>query len=77
MVDAGTGSLLGTFYFAPDTPATGPFVSDSAIGKAFVLSNGQQYSNGTYSEIQAFRESDFTLLNGASIPVNVVTIQGY
>jgi uncharacterized repeat protein (TIGR01451 family) len=76
VLDAGTGSLLGTFYFAPDIPAQGPFVSDSAIGKTFVLSNGQQYPNGTYSEIQAFRESDFTLLNGESIPVNVVLTDG-
>jgi uncharacterized repeat protein (TIGR01451 family) len=77
VLDAGTGSLLGTFYFAPDTPAGGPLVSDSAIGKAFVLSNGQQYPNGAYSEIQAFRESDFTLLNGESIPVNVVATTSY
>lgn len=77
VLNAGTGSLLGTFYFAPDTPAGGPFVSDSAIGKAFVLSSGQQYSNGPYSEIQAFRESDFTLINGESIPANVVPIQSY
>lgn len=77
VLDAGTGSLLGTFYFAPDTPAGGPFVSDSAIGKAFVLSNGQQYSNGAYSEIQAFRESDFTLINGESIPANVVSTTSY
>jgi uncharacterized repeat protein (TIGR01451 family) len=77
VLDPGTGSLLGTFFFAPDTPATGPFVSDSGTGKAFVLSNGQQYSNGTYNEIQAFRESDFTLINGESIPVNVVATTGY
>jgi trimeric autotransporter adhesin len=76
VLNAGTGSLLGTFYFAPDIQAQGPIVSDSAIGKAFVLSNGQQYPNGIYNEIQAFRESDFTLLNGESIPVNVVVTAG-
>ena len=72
VLDSGTGSLLGTFYSAPDTPVQGPVVSDSALGNAFALTSGLQSSFGTYRVIQAFRESDFTLLNGESLPVNVL-----
>ena len=71
VLDAGTGSLLGTFYFSANTAATGPLVADAGSGKVFVLSGRLPYPNTTPNNIQAFRESDFTSITGGSMPVNV------
>ena len=57
---ASTGLLQGTFYSAPTTPAWGPVVSDSALGRAFVGST----SASSPGQLLAFNESTFNL-NGS------------
>lgn len=69
--NASTGALLGTFYSSATSPANGPAVSDSALGRTFVgvtdfSSNGQ---------VLAFDESSFNPIG--SFPVNDVGSQGY
>jgi hypothetical protein len=68
---ASTGVLLGTFYTAPTTPATGPVVSDSTLGLAFV--GYTNYSGG--AQVLSFNESNFNAVG--SIPVNGVGVGGY
>jgi hypothetical protein len=75
VLDAASGSLLGSFYLSPNTLAQGPFVSDSTLKKDFVLADPSNYSFDTSYELQAFNESDFTLVNGATVPVNGVGMQ--
>lgn len=65
--DAEAGALLGTFYSAGTTPATGPTVADTSLGLSFVLDAGVQYSY-TYSQIQAFQTADYTT-STATLPV--------
>ena len=77
VLDAGTGSLLGTFYFSANTAAAGPLVADAGSGKVFVLSGTLPYPNTTPIRIQAFRESDFTSITGGSMPVNIAAQSGY
>jgi hypothetical protein len=71
VVNASTGVLLGTLYSTATTPANGPVVSDSTLGRAFI---GQaSFSNN--GQVLAFDESSFNLTG--SIPVNGVGTQGY
>jgi trimeric autotransporter adhesin len=72
VVNATNGTLAGTFYAAPTSPASGPIVSDSALGLAFVAF-GSDITPG--SEVLAFNESTF---NGTgSIPINGPNTQSY
>jgi hypothetical protein len=68
---ASNGALAGTFYSAPTTPATGPVVSDSTLGLAFV---GVANFTGS-AQVLAFNESNFNAVG--SIPVNGVGESGY
>jgi hypothetical protein len=52
VLDATTGDLLGTFYSSGNAQASGPVVSDSSLGRAFI---------GTSALVLAFNESTFTL----------------
>lgn len=62
--NASSGALLGTFYSSASTPATGPIVSDSTLGRVFVgVSN---YT--TSADVLAFNETNFN--SNGSIPVN-------
>ena len=67
-LNAETGALLGTFYSSGTTVATGPMVSDSKLGKLFILENANPF--GTSTSIQAFNESNFTPISSATLPVN-------
>jgi hypothetical protein len=71
VLNASTGALLGTFYSTANTPAVGPVVSDSALGRAFI----GQTSFSSSGEVLAFDESTFN--QDGSIPVNGVGTQGY
>jgi hypothetical protein len=66
-----TGTLLGTFYSSANSPATGPVVSDSTLGEAFVAEANFSSSD----EILAFNESTFN--STGSIQVNGVGANGY
>jgi trimeric autotransporter adhesin len=68
---ASTGVLAGTFYTDPTTPASGPVVSDSTLGLAFV--GYTNYSGG--AQVLSFNESNFNAIG--SIPVNGVGEDGY
>jgi hypothetical protein len=69
--NASTGALLGTFYSSGSTPATGPIVSDSTLGEAFVgVSN---YSSS--GQVLAFNETSFN--STGSVTVNGVGTDGY
>lgn len=54
--DASAGTLLGTFYSGTNTAASGPVVSDSTLGRAF-LANESSFNNST--QIIAYEESTF------------------
>jgi trimeric autotransporter adhesin len=56
VLNATTGALLGTFYATTSTAASGPVVSDSTLGLAFIAGGGTQ--NGG-SQVLAFNESSF------------------
>ena len=71
VLNASAGALLGTFYSSGNTPASGPIVSDSALGRAFV--GVTNYSNA--GQVFSFDEGTFNQLS--SIPVNGVGTQGY
>ena len=68
---ASTGILSGTFYAAPTTVASGPVVSDSTLGLAFV--GYTNYTGG--AQVLSFNESNFNAVS--SIPVNGVGEGGY
>jgi hypothetical protein len=68
---ASTGALLGTFYSSASTAATGPIVSDSTLGRAFVGTTSYSSSG----QVLAFNESTFNSIG--SIPVNGIGAQGY
>jgi uncharacterized repeat protein (TIGR01451 family) len=65
-LNAETGALLGTFYSSGTTAATGPIVSDSHLGKLFILENVISAS----ALIQAFDESNYTPVSSGSLQVN-------
>jgi hypothetical protein len=71
VLDASAGTLLGTFYSSATTAATGPIVSDSTLGRAFVGST--DYSGN--GQVLAFDESSFNSVG--SIQANGVGAQGY
>jgi hypothetical protein len=57
VLDATTLNLLGTFYNSGNAPASGPVVSDSSLGTAFIGTSS--FSTGT--QVSAFNESTFIL----------------
>lgn len=67
VIDATSGALSGTFYSTSNTPATGPVVSDSSLGKAFIAESNYLQSTA----LLGFDENSFNL-NG-TIPVNGAT----
>jgi trimeric autotransporter adhesin len=69
-LNAETGALLGTFYSSGTTVATGPIVSDSKLGKLFILENANSNSTPTSAMIQAFNESNFTPIPSGTLQVN-------
>jgi hypothetical protein len=72
VLNASNGTLQGTFYSSTSTPASGPIVSDSSLGRAFVASSSYVSNSDT---VLAFDESSFNLLG--SIAVNGVGQAGY
>jgi len=56
VLNASTGNLEGTFYATASSPATGPVVSDSTLGLAFI---GTSASSSGTSAVLAFSESTF------------------
>jgi sugar lactone lactonase YvrE len=56
VLDAASGSQLGTFYESSVTPANGPVVSDSTLGLAFI---GESSTFSGNSEVLAFNEGTF------------------
>ena len=71
VLKASTGTLLGTFYSTANTPASGPLVSDSTLGRAFI--GESNYSSS--GQVLVFDEGTFNSLG--SIPVNGSGTQGY
>jgi hypothetical protein len=69
--DASTGALLGTFYSSPSSPAVGPIVSDSTLGRAFIANT----SFSSTGQVTAFDEGTFNTLG--NITVNQIGTQGY
>jgi trimeric autotransporter adhesin len=72
VLNASNGALQGTFYSSSSTPASGPIVSDSSLGRAYVATPSYA-SNG--DTVLAFDESSFNLLG--SIVVNGAGESGY
>lgn len=71
VVDVSTSALAGSFYSAPNNPASGPVVSDSTLGRAFVAT--APFTGG--ATIYAFDENSFNLIG--SIPVSGLGTAGY
>lgn len=75
VLDAETGTLIGTFYAnssTTSTAATGPMVSDSTLGRNFILLGVPSYyspSSSPQLTIQAFQESDLTPVPSGTIQV--------
>ena len=71
VLDAEAGTLLGTFYTSGTTVAMGPMVSDSTLGRNFVLESTTNYGGGfsAATQIQAFDESTFVPIASSVIPV--------
>jgi hypothetical protein len=72
VVDGSTAALLGTFYATTSTAASGPIISDSTLGLAFVGYSGSV--SGT-PQVLAFNESSFNPTG--SIAVSGVSNSGY
>jgi hypothetical protein len=72
VLSASTGTLQGTLYSSVSTSASGPIVSDSGIGRAYVALSSYT-SNG--NSVLAFDETSFNLLG--SIVVNGAGENGY
>ncbi|MBT9333263.1 beta strand repeat-containing protein [Paracidobacterium acidisoli] len=72
VLNASNGTLEGTFYSSLSTPATGPVVSDSSLGRAFVATGSFGNNSNT---VLAFDESSFNLLGG--VVVNGAGENGY
>jgi sugar lactone lactonase YvrE len=74
VLNAETGTQQGTFYSSGTTVATGPMVSDSALGKNFILL-GTSTSYGSTTpfslSVEAFQESDYT-----PIPSSIILVGG-
>ena len=72
VLSAETGALEGTFYSSGTTVATGPMVSDSTLGKNFILvgKSSQSGSSTAPMTIEAFNESTYTPDASDAVPVN-------
>ena len=55
VLNASTGTLLGTFYSTASSPANGPVVSDSTLGRAFIAES----NFGNNGQVFAFDEASF------------------
>jgi hypothetical protein len=74
VLNASSGALNGTFYSTGTTPAAGPIVSDSTLGKAFVATSSYlNYNNA--NGIAVFDEASFS--NLGLIPMNGLGQGGY
>jgi hypothetical protein len=71
VLDAEAGTLLGTFYTSGTTVAMGPMISDSTLGRNFILESTANYGGGfsASTQIQAFDESTFLPIASSIIPV--------
>ena len=69
-LNAETRTLLGTFYSSGTTVATGPMVSDSKLGKLFILENTNSSNTSSPALIQAFNESSFAPVSSSTLEVN-------
>jgi hypothetical protein len=69
-LNAETGTQLGTFYSTGTTVATGPMVSDSSLGKLFILEGTNSYVSSASASIQVFNESNFTPSAPGTLQVN-------
>lgn len=67
---AETGTLEGTFYSSGTSTATGPMVSDSALGKNFILLQNVSTGVPALVTIQAFDESTYAQDVSDAIAVN-------
>ncbi|HEY0758989.1 MAG TPA: IPT/TIG domain-containing protein [Acidisarcina sp.] len=65
VLDASTANQLGQLSISPNQVATGPVVSDSTLGLAFVANTNNTVSNG---QLTAFNEATFNPTG--SIPLN-------
>jgi hypothetical protein len=72
VLNASNGTLQGTFYSSTSTPASGPIVSDSSLGRAFVAFPSYV---STGNAVLVFDESSFNLLG--SFVVNGLGQVGY
>lgn len=72
VLNASTGTLQGTLYSSASTPASGPIVSDSSVGRAYVALSSYVGNSGS---VLAFDETSFNLLG--SIVVNGAGESGY
>ncbi len=70
VIDATSGSVVGTFVASGTTAATGPIVSDSGLGLAFV---GFQPNVGSNAEVLAFNESSFASTGSIAVGGNFST----
>jgi trimeric autotransporter adhesin len=71
VLDAEAETLLGTFYTSGTTVAIGPMVSDSTLGRNFILESTTNFVGGAsaVTQIQAFDESTFVPIASSVIPV--------
>ncbi len=70
VLNSETGMLLGTYYTTGTTAATGPDVSDSSLGKSFILNGTSSYGGGftAATQIQAFNQTTFIPVASSIIP---------
>jgi trimeric autotransporter adhesin len=71
VLSASNGGLFGSFYSTATDVASGPIVSDSTLGRAFIAETSFSYANS----LLVFDESTFNQVG--SIPVNGVGVVGY
>ncbi len=72
VLNATTAALLGSFYASTTSPATGPIVSDSALGLAFI---GYSSAISGTPALLAFNETTYDPTG--SIPVNDLNTSSY
>lgn len=72
VLSASTGALLGTFYSSAGSAASGPMVSDSSLGRAYVATDSFGSNTGM---LLAYDETSYNLLG--SVAVNGVGEDGY
>ncbi|MGA2217212.1 MAG: DUF11 domain-containing protein, partial [Terracidiphilus sp.] len=64
VLNASSGALQGTFYATATNPATGPIVSDSTLGLAFIANASGVYNT---SAVLAFNEATFNEAGGIDV----------